>query len=223
MAGDEDADHGDHEAGQDRAHEDARQCCRPGDPSIVQSSQGDHGNDGDQSLSPPDVGDDIRAEGQRDGGTGRRLADEEGPAGGKAPPRSEPFSSVDVRAAGCRVDGGELSGRDGVAERHERCDHQTQQQPGARGSRRGAERREHAGADHRTQADEHGVAKAEPASQTWIGPGQVSPRPLVGLMAFTTCMLSFLRPVPAVADVTRPRTSQRRGRTAVWSARTACS
>lgn len=77
----------------------------------------------------------------------------------------QPFSPVDVRPASLWMNGGELSGRGGIAQGDERGDGETQQQPrpGALGGRLPHD--EHPGADHRAEPDDHGVTGAQAAGQ----------------------------------------------------------
>ncbi len=118
----------------------------------------DHGGHADGlGLLGPQVG----ADRQRHRHARGRLADDETPAGEVAPGRPESVPGVDVGAATLGVDGGQLGRGGRVAERHHPGDRQPDEQTGAGGLGGWSPCDEHAGADHRSGADHHGIGEAQ--------------------------------------------------------------
>jgi hypothetical protein len=106
----------------------------------------------------------VQAHGQRHRRAAGRLADHEPPAGEVPGELAEPLPPVHVGAAGLGVAGGQPGRAVRVAERDQAGYRERDQQPdptSGGGGRR--EHHEHAGAEHRAEADDHGVAQAEAA------------------------------------------------------------
>ena len=125
---------------------------------------GDRGDGGDRHRTFV-LGPQVGADGQRHRGTRGDLADDEPPSGEMTPDGAELPAAVHVGAARLGVHRGELGRRRGVAEGDDRRDRQADQQPATGRARRRCPGGEHAGADHRTGTDDHGIAHAEPSLQ----------------------------------------------------------
>jgi hypothetical protein len=111
----------------------------------------------------------VGGERQRHRGARRRLADDERPAGGDAPPGAEAAAGVDVRAPRLRVERREAGGRRRVAERDDGRQREAREQ--ARAGRAGGrgEGGEDTGAHHGAEAEDDGVADPQPAGEPLVG------------------------------------------------------
>ena len=160
-----DRDHDDRQREDRRCNEHSCEAGGARHAAVVDSSERDDRDERKPALQPGRSRDRIGRERQRHRGARRGLADHEPPPGQEAPPLAEALAAVDVRPAGGRVLRCKLRRRDRVAVRDARRDHEADQQS-APGSRRGgAERREDAGADHRAEPDDDGVARSELARE----------------------------------------------------------
>ena len=153
---------------QDQRDDQLREPRGLADPEAVDDGQRHDGGYGQRARAR---GRQVVSERQRHGGRARDLADHEPPAGQETPDIAEAPPPVDVGASGIGVERGERRRGDGVAVGEGAGDEQPDQHQVARGPRRRPDRREHAGAHHRAEADEDRVARPQPAGQARRGRG----------------------------------------------------